>query len=263
MSYAGLVKYEKRWRPASTEELITKLLELEDVYFWRGSADASWNLDSTIVRRIRQRESKFLNTANERSIVRAETSLLKRARHEGYGIRDGVRLSDLELLALLRHLGAATRLLDFSRSALVALWFACNTGPDVDGELLGINSGQVMGGPEGQDLEVEADQYEDVMAELGQTSDVWHWQPTRVSPRVAAQHSHFLLSTFVDEEHGTTAIGDVKDSAQIVIDVPAVLKPALLELLAGLFDIRQLSMFPDVEGFANAFGVFSGDHDRW
>ena len=50
---------------------------------------------------------------------------------EGIGTRSeemGRQLSDLEILAELQHFGAATCLIDFSRSALVALWFACQTG---------------------------------------------------------------------------------------------------------------------------------------
>src|SRR5438105_1147733 len=41
----------------------------------------------------------------------------------------GRRLTDLELLAVLQHFGAATRLLDFTKNAFSALWFACNSDP--------------------------------------------------------------------------------------------------------------------------------------
>ena len=43
----------------------------------------------------------------------------------GHDQKNGQQLSDLEILAELQHFGAATCLIDFSRSALVALWFAC------------------------------------------------------------------------------------------------------------------------------------------
>ena len=51
------------------------------------------------------------------------------------------QLSDLELLAELQHFGAATCLIDFSRSALVALWFACQTrisGGEANGKVYAV-----------------------------------------------------------------------------------------------------------------------------
>ena len=43
--------------------------------------------------------------------------------------------SPLELLALLQHHGIPTRLLDVTENALVALYFACCSKPDTDGEV--------------------------------------------------------------------------------------------------------------------------------
>ncbi|EOC1425195.1 FRG domain-containing protein [Cronobacter dublinensis] len=43
-------------------------------------------------------------------------------------------------MAKLQHHGAATRLMDFPRSLLVALWFACFSEPNETGLLLGIHT---------------------------------------------------------------------------------------------------------------------------
>ena len=42
----------------------------------------------------------------------------------------------LELLALLQHHGVPTRLLDVTENALVALYFACCSNPNTDGEVI-------------------------------------------------------------------------------------------------------------------------------
>ena len=46
-------------------------------------------------------------------------------------------MSDLEVLGLLQHHGAATRLVDFTESAFAALWFACRQRHDRWGIVFG------------------------------------------------------------------------------------------------------------------------------
>ena len=63
--------------------------------------------------------------------------LLEPARIRRFDVEDGRKISDLQLLAKLQHFGAATGLLDFTWSALVALWFATQSpsGLLCDGKL--------------------------------------------------------------------------------------------------------------------------------
>ena len=51
--------------------------------------------------------------------------LIKEARLLGHDYKNGRQLKDLEILAELQHLGAATCLIDFTYNAHIALWFAC------------------------------------------------------------------------------------------------------------------------------------------
>jgi hypothetical protein len=89
---------------------------------WRGQASADWSLDPPLVRRYRRHSQDGPGAAlTEPSLRAVEKALVERARAAGLGDD----LSELELLARLQHHGAATRLLDCSCNAFVALWFAC------------------------------------------------------------------------------------------------------------------------------------------
>ena len=63
--------------------------------------------------------------APEKLFIAESMRLLSDAKMQGHHWRDGRELKDLALTAELQHFGADTCLTDFSRSPLVALWFAC------------------------------------------------------------------------------------------------------------------------------------------
>ena len=68
--------------------------------------------------------------------------MISAARLEGHDLKNGQRLFDLELLAELQHYGAATCLRDFTYSAQVALWMACQQRSkwDVNGKVFAVRA---------------------------------------------------------------------------------------------------------------------------
>jgi FRG domain len=159
---------------------------------WRGQADIDWFLDSTAVRRLQQ-PLKFIGirrrmpTDLEARVRDYERRLLDAARLSGHGRADGRDLYDLELLALLRHHGAATRLLDFTRNVWVALWFACRESPDSLGLLVGLD---ISSAYEVSDLDTLACRLPDLLDRAGPRLSLW--RPSALSPRMPAQQSFFL-----------------------------------------------------------------------
>jgi hypothetical protein len=112
---------------------------------WRGQADIGWPIDCTAARRLKMSHqdlngSQDYESSLESWVRRYEDRLLQQARMGGHGFLDGRRLTDLELLSVLRHYGAATRLMDFSRNAFVASWFACRSHPRKYGLLACLDS---------------------------------------------------------------------------------------------------------------------------
>ena len=107
-------------------EWIEETVEPVGHYAFRGQEDATWSLECGAALRLRESyDSQSEGEAQQRSVQYHRLLLIKQARHEGFDQDRGRELGDFEILAKLQHLGAATCLLDFTRSSLTALWFAC------------------------------------------------------------------------------------------------------------------------------------------
>src|SRR3954468_13521071 len=81
---------------------------------WRGHGRACWKIDSALARRYASDRALFRSVAplNEGNLRAVERTVIERARAAGHA----PDLGELELLARLQHHGAATRLLDCTRS---------------------------------------------------------------------------------------------------------------------------------------------------
>lgn len=213
---------------------------------WRGQSDLDWRIDSAAYRRLNKNRP-----VTEERMRFYEEGLIKAAAHQGYDYEQGRKLTDLELLAKLQHHGAATRLIDFSRNLLVALWFACDSQPEKIGLLLGIHTNH-LGGYEGELLNGS---YSDVLGDdsLRNHSYPQTWQPPVVTKRIAAQAAQFLYSSVSDDPAGSLSFEKDADKYLAIALTPKFKKKMLL-LLECTFDIRRLTLFPDLDGFSIAHG---------
>lgn len=246
--------------PSNFNELMefvehTSKSERNVVRMWRGQADVRWQIDSTAYRRL-----SLDGNPTEGDISFYEKNLIKHATHKGYRNVNGLKLSDFDLLARLQHHGAATRLIDASRNVLVALYFACATAPRTDGVLLGLHT-DYLGGYEAEPKE---DDYDQVVAGL---EDILHpqtWEPPAITPRISAQSAQFLYSAVAKNNFGSLHI-DKKKDALIALAISSKLKSHYLEVLARSFDIRRITLFPDIDGFcaANRSDVGRWEIYRW
>lgn len=112
----------------STERLLNALNSYPNNFAFRGQSNSQWGLQSTLDRYVPQAESR--KTFEDRSLTRfrSEFNLYSRDME-----RPDKKLS---WLSLMQHYGVPTRLLDFSTSPYVALYFAIeNLVPQKDGEL--------------------------------------------------------------------------------------------------------------------------------
>lgn len=246
--------------PESIEDLLALVKShapnRRNVYFWRGQSDIQWPIHSAAYRRL-----KITNKEVTEQIMQSyEKSLLEHATHQGYRYDNNRELKDLELLAKLQHHGAATRLLDCSRNLLIGLWFACTSEQEKNGLLFGFHSNFVGG----YENELEVRSYADVCNELESYDHPFVWQPPVVSKRIASQSAQFLYSGVTNKPSGSVAISNNIDS-YIAINITPSFKKLAFKELAETFDIRHLTLFPDLDGFGYVhsfrFGQFQ--HNRW
>lgn len=240
--------FGKVYEPEKFEELISLTLDPKPsptraVRMWRGQADLDWPIHSSAYRRLTLKSG----AVDERAMQRYEKGLLDRATHRGFRQVEGRTLSDFDLLARLRHHGAATRLVDATRNALTALWFSVADAPDRVGALIGIHS-DLLGGYEG---EPEERTYEEVLKNLAKYDHPQTWEPPSVSPRVAAQHGQFLYSHVVDHPTGSLSVPK-KAEGVLIVAIPPSLKGIFAKILSEVFDIRYETLFPDLDGFGFA-----------
>lgn len=103
----------------STAELIEHLNKLPNNFFYRGHANAEWALQSSLERIIGAKWS------TEEAKKFEEFSLLQfKPKFHLYDHENVIPNSKLAWLSIMQHYGVPTRLLDFTESPYVALYFA-------------------------------------------------------------------------------------------------------------------------------------------
>jgi hypothetical protein len=226
---------------------------------WRGHARLDWKIDSSLVRRVRRQDDQgggLLDTPAvlERVVAETEARLLGRARLAGHDRRG--TMSDLELAAVLQHHGAATRLLDCTSNAQIAIWFASRNHLDDWGLLMGFDMREAipMLTAEQRDRPLH-----EIVDQLG--SAAGRWSPAALSPRMPAQQGFFLFSATAENQWGSLVArgatlhetGDVPGVHLVAIS-PEI-KAAFNEICEAQYGYTAERLFPDLDGWAAAHGA--------
>ena len=83
-------------------------------YLFRGVKNEAYEIEAAACRRLLTPYTPYRRNPNR--LLRINERLIEDARSRGHDQKDGRTLSDLELLAELQHFGAATCLIDFTRT---------------------------------------------------------------------------------------------------------------------------------------------------
>lgn len=254
----NVVPYGKVYAPESLDQLMLlfRQLSMLDIGAWRGQADASWKLDPSLVRRWKQ-DRAWMGPAyrlDERRLREHERHLIEQTREAGFSEPPG----ELEMLARLQHHGGATRLLDCTKNAFTALWFASQGPFERSGMLVGFRLSTDHA------VKVESDQLDKSIEKLLTMASgrlLW-WKPRQSNPRIAAQQGLFVFSEYVNREWGSVNLSGPPEMAGIG-EIPGVvsvlvsgdLKEELDSAWEPLFGYSEATLFPDFDGFASSQGA--------
>ena len=216
------------------------------IYAYRGQSNSEWPLHSAATRRLVDEYDDTITVEPrfpELYVEYHSAALVEPARSRGYATEAGRTLNDLELLAKLQHFGAATGLLDFSWSPLVALWFACQ---DIhkDGKLFLVNTSDPIR-VANLSSDTPTQSLSDIFTDQVTNPRIWYWEPPSSgdpAARIIRQRSVFVIGR---------PLLDIDQVVTKELRIEEVDKVRLLNELEAL-DLHQESLFLDVYGFAQS-----------
>jgi hypothetical protein len=133
--------------------------------------------------------------------------------------------SDIEWLCLMQHHGCATRLLDFTKNPLIAIFFASDPIAETDGEVLIAKYGH--------SYEHESDE------NLFERSNSFAYYPPHITERIVGQSGCFVCVNKPNTPLNGKQINTVK--------IPKKDKPSIRIELKEL-GISYSSLFPGIDG---------------
>lgn len=267
------------WAPETLPELMHLLVDAVSrsgsIGGWRGQSRVDWRLDGGAIRRVHrfgppdldpeQPEERlslpsdledlnpdFADLASaqlEEDVLAYEQELLEEARLIGHGYFQGRQLTDLELLGMLQHYGAATRLIDLSRNAFVALYFACADHQDDYGLLIGLDT-EITGR-----VATEEELRKPIRQLLSESKGYSvTWSPRHLFERMRVQQSYFIFSQVKWSRWGSIALTGPTEEAEgdlsLIAISPSLKADGVRIQQHGLFGYDGKSLFPDLEGFS-------------
>ena len=232
---------------------------------FRGQSCCAWKIESGARRMHKSETATKAETSHNRNIIN---------RVEIQGIYDEsiskITNTDWGLLAQQQHQGAATSLLDFSASPLVALFFACQECPkkykcecvscfskcdnckkysteetckcdQQEGKVYSIVVDDPNQFDEFDSLSKLQDKKNYKVENVITGNKSIYWRPGHINNRIIAQHSYFVVGG---------QIGDLKECF-----IPEDYKACILATLYKFYDIKRTNLFPDESGFAESKSV--------
>lgn len=203
---------------------------------FRGQADKDWEITSGIYRRLSD-EGIITKSEVNPKIISDEIEMLI----DGCKLRESSypaikHSSTFELLAEVQHMGGKTPFIDFSFSAITALYFACAHHNDKNGIVSVIypyHHENIQHFPVGA-----TETWQEIANES--FHHLFYWQPPRTNYRVLKQDSVFAFNSA-----GKIQANDLS----FTIEIKSKDKPKILQKLKQLANVDFDAIYPDFLGY--------------
>ena len=205
-------------------------------YVFRGVPNQKYGIEASAYRRPMENDRNF------EKFLEINKGLIDEAILRGYDERNGRELKHLEILAQLQHFGAATCLIDFTHSAQIALWFACQQDSKISQGSEKLPNGKVFA------VHNQPPTFKEIKSDLltekidgflqdGDSTQLYCWKPPQQNNRIIAQQSIFLFGYYKFDANAECVI--IENSKKNIL--------TQLEQVSG---ITEAMLFPDFDGFA-------------
>jgi hypothetical protein len=247
----------------SIEELIKQLNSLPNHFLYRGHANAEWALQSSLERIIGTKWSA------EEAKRFEEFSLLQfKPKFHLYDHKNVIPDSKLAWLSIMQHYGVPTRLLDFTESPYVALYFALEAyEPHLsnDFSIFALDYAEIMN-QSIKHISLKDEAFKETRTSIYEKQDeifekvvdrfsydiVWIAEPKQLNARLDRQSGSFLLSG-----NRGLKIQDVLDSkpyenvSMYKYRIHSSLYTGIFALLRKM-NINSKSLYGDLDGLARS-----------
>lgn len=253
--YRGISKFYRYSEPNGKGDKHPQLQDLENDFIRSG-------LSLKIAKSISEANSESVSENGSSRIyyLSAVEHLINDAKRS-YPDKYRKNVNDLDILAEIQHNGGATCLVDFSKSFLTALWFACCSDSDSDGFVYCYN---VMDDIIVDDTltvlkpEDERRQIRELLLQTNEETNLssdtsarfYLWEPASNNSRIIRQDSVFVfgIEKFQVSKHSVRILKVESDN-----------KDSILMAMNWMFNIGGRSIYNDPVGFAMANNKFSVD----
>ena len=210
------------------QELNKKLEGEADNFFYvfRGQPSCEDKLDCTAFRDNKDRRNKIHLREDQEKLI-ADFKM----KGFNYSKEKQKPLSDLEMLADMRHYGSPSCLIDFTSDFMIALWFACCEKHKKNGKIFILNcyDTDIFLRVTPKDLEKSIDHFIDK-----KSNHLWYWIPERFNQRLTDQDAVFVLGDNIIPEKKYQSIIVKNDDKKIILDE-----------LEKFFDYSRGTLFSD------------------
>ena len=244
-------------------QLVAEINSLENHYIYRGQANAEWKLCSALERII----GDYWNAEKVKYFEDFSLKSFKPKFHL-YNVENYTPSSKLSWLATMQHYGIPTRLLDFSESPYVALYFALesfNYCADNNLALYAVDYKSVLDNSikyikchntnykkSKLDIYGEQDDIFDEFIDPISHDIIWITEPTLLNTRIDRQAGCFLLSGNRSKKIEEVLFSELyKETKIFKFVIPSSLAGGIFALLRKI-NLTSKQLYGDLDGLARS-----------